>query len=132
MSDWLRPMITRINFPFESRVIVDDTATPEEDEDHELRRLESFLYGLTASTIEFRLPLKMKRLLSKYRARKAKETQRKLEVISHSELFMVAENGFSSFNSGLELINRNLIRIKTTRMTTRQWRRQKGHWVRIK
>lgn len=51
------------------------------EDDTDLSRLESFLSGLTASTVQFRLECKMRRLLTKYRARKAKELQKKIEVI---------------------------------------------------
>lgn len=44
-------------------------------------QLESFLQGLTESDIELRLETKCRRLLRKYRERKAKEAIRKKEVI---------------------------------------------------
>ncbi|XP_055535978.1 cilia- and flagella-associated protein 44 isoform X2 [Wyeomyia smithii] len=48
-------------------------------EDSQLETRESFLEGLTQSTIDFKLESKMKRLLAKYRERKSKERIRKLE-----------------------------------------------------
>ncbi|XP_055610904.1 cilia- and flagella-associated protein 44 isoform X2 [Uranotaenia lowii] len=47
--------------------------------DSEVGKRESFLEGLTQSTIDFKLETKMKRLLAKYRERKAKERLRRLE-----------------------------------------------------
>lgn len=52
------------------------------EDDTDLSRLESFLTGLTASTVQFRLECKMRRLLTKYRVRKAKELQKRIEVIN--------------------------------------------------
>lgn len=43
-------------------------------------KVESFLEGLTASTISHKLETKMKRLLEKYRIRKAREDNNKEEV----------------------------------------------------
>ncbi|XP_053686558.1 cilia- and flagella-associated protein 44 [Sabethes cyaneus] len=48
-------------------------------EDSQLDRKESFLEGLTQSTIDFKLESKMRRLLAKYRERKSKERIRKME-----------------------------------------------------
>ncbi|XP_062543886.1 cilia- and flagella-associated protein 44 [Armigeres subalbatus] len=48
-------------------------------EDSQLDKKESFLEGLTQSTIDFKLETKMRRLLAKYRERKSKERIRKLE-----------------------------------------------------
>lgn len=45
-----------------------------------LDKVESFLEGLTASTISHKLETKMKRLLEKYRIRKAREDSNKEEV----------------------------------------------------
>lgn len=49
-------------------------------EEAEGYQLESFLRGLTESDIELRLETKCRRLLRKYRERKAKEAIRKKEV----------------------------------------------------
>lgn len=44
-----------------------------------MQAVESFLTGLSPSTIEMKLETKMRRLLNKYRERKAKEASRKKE-----------------------------------------------------
>lgn len=44
-------------------------------------RMESFLIGLSPDTVENKLESKMRRLLSKYRERKAKEIFRQKEVV---------------------------------------------------
>lgn len=49
------------------------------DTESSLHHLESFLVGLTPTMIEFKLESKMRRLLNKYRERKAKETARRRE-----------------------------------------------------
>ncbi|XP_055624931.1 cilia- and flagella-associated protein 44 isoform X2 [Toxorhynchites rutilus septentrionalis] len=58
---------------------VTDHAKFEHREDSQSGRKESFLDGLTQSTIDLRLETKMRRLLAKYRDRKSKEQMRKLE-----------------------------------------------------
>lgn len=52
----------------------------EHREDSQQDKRESFLEGLTQSTIDFKLETKMRRLLAKYRERKSKEQVRKMEV----------------------------------------------------
>lgn len=49
------------------------------ESDSSIQAVESFLTGLTPSTIENKLESKMRRLLNKYRERKAKEASRKKE-----------------------------------------------------
>ncbi|XP_058463045.1 cilia- and flagella-associated protein 44 isoform X2 [Malaya genurostris] len=56
-----------------------DQAPLERHEDSETDKRESFLEGLSQSTIDFKLESKMRRLLAKYRERKSKERMRKLE-----------------------------------------------------
>uniref|UniRef100_A0AAG5DEX7 Uncharacterized protein n=1 Tax=Anopheles atroparvus TaxID=41427 RepID=A0AAG5DEX7_ANOAO len=51
--------------------------------DSQLQRKESFLEGLSQSTIDFKLESKMRRLLSKYRERKNQETIRQQEWEEH-------------------------------------------------
>lgn len=58
-----------------------DHAKLDHREDSQQDKKESFLDGLTQSTIDFKLETKMRRLLAKYRERKSKERIRKMEVI---------------------------------------------------
>lgn len=58
-------------------MIDDDQLT---DDFTKVVKVESFLEGLTASTISHKLETKMKRLLEKYRIRKAREDSNKEEV----------------------------------------------------
>ncbi|XP_052861271.1 cilia- and flagella-associated protein 44 [Anopheles cruzii] len=51
--------------------------------DSQLQRKESFLEGLSQSTIDFKLESKMRRLLAKYRERKNQETVRQQEWEAH-------------------------------------------------
>nr|XP_029730533.1 LOW QUALITY PROTEIN: cilia- and flagella-associated protein 44-like [Aedes albopictus] len=56
-----------------------DHAKLDHREDSQQDKKESFLDGLTQSTIDFKLETKMRRLLAKYRERKSKERIRKME-----------------------------------------------------
>lgn len=65
---------------FQNRIITLIKENELHDDDRKERKLEPFLEGLSASTIEFKLDSKMRRLLNKYRVRKLKEEDRKLKV----------------------------------------------------
>lgn len=68
-------------FIFFNNRIRDESEEPElKDDEIKAKKLESFLDGLTESTIELRLETKMRRLLTKYRERKNREERHKLEV----------------------------------------------------
>uniref|UniRef100_A0A182SMS0 Cilia- and flagella-associated protein 44 n=1 Tax=Anopheles maculatus TaxID=74869 RepID=A0A182SMS0_9DIPT len=66
----------------ERRRIPEATSTKRKDrrKDSQMQRKESFLEGLSQSTIDFKLESKMRRLLAKYRDRKNQETVRQQEV----------------------------------------------------
>lgn len=57
-----------------------------EEKKKKARELEPFLVGLSPSTIEFRLGVKLTRLLKRYRERRAKKELRQEEVINHYKL----------------------------------------------
>ncbi|KFB51082.1 AGAP006735-PA-like protein [Anopheles sinensis] len=70
----------------ENRRRLPETATDKRNDrrkDSQLQRKESFLEGLSQSTIDFKLESKMRRLLSKYRERKNQETIRQQEWEEH-------------------------------------------------